>query len=328
MRAALLRPATALVLLASLTAAPLAAQPQDSGWRHGGPVLPPALARLETTTGTAAAGLAGEDLLPSRPSPGVTLDEPPSGSDWADVLHTGRAIWFRATHPSARQAWIFGGLALATAELQQRKLDLQGEAQEARGTRSNQLSNTLRPFGEAIVPVAALTTYFIGRWAGSDRARRAGLILSESAGFTALTTEIGQYVLSEQRPSDGGQLRYFRPGGHGISGHTSIVASMAVPLDRLFFHIQPDDGGWERFGKILGKGFVYTLPVATGWSRINDDKHYAWNVLLGLGVGYSVGSFVASSHLDEDREGRDRSWAIVPITDGQRGMGLGVRWTH
>jgi membrane-associated phospholipid phosphatase len=302
-----------------------AAEQNEAGWRHTD-VVPSTLARLMTHAG---GGTEAPGFSPASPS-GFDLDEPRSGSDWADVLHTGRQIWFRATHPTPRQAWLFGGLAAASIQLERTKMDLQGEAQEARGSHSDRLSSTLRPLGEAIVPIAALSTYFIGRWAGSDRTRRAGLILAESAAFTALTTEVGQYVLSEQRPGDGGDLRFFHPGGHGISGHTSIIASMAVPLDRLFFRVHPDDGRWERFGKYAGKGLVYALPVATGWSRVNDDKHYAWNVLLGLGVGYTVGSFVTSAHEAPDDRAAEggRSWDVVPITDGERGLGLGVRWVH
>src|SRR5262249_14484754 len=129
----------------------------------------------------------------------------------------------------------------------------------------------------------------------------------------------------ENRPEDGGNLHFFRPGGHGISGHTSIVASISVPLDRLFFHVEPGDGAWEKTGKYIGKGIAYGLPLGTGWSRINDDKHYAWNVVLGLCVGYTVGSFVTNAH--QPRDERAASWSVVPISGERGGMGLAVRWS-
>ena len=166
-----------------------------------------------------------------------------------------------------------------------------------------------------------------------ERARRAGLLLSESALFTAVATEIGQFVLAERRPEEGGSLRFFAGGGHGISGHTSIVASMSVPLDRLFLQIGPDDGAWSKTGKLLGKGVVYSLPVLTGWSRINDDKHFAWNVLLGLGTGFLIGDFVSSAHGLDGHDGlggndRPRNWSVVPIISDRGDPGLGLRWTR
>ncbi len=240
---------------------------------------------------------------------------------------TAKRITFHAFHPTRSEGLAYARVALGTIYLENNKFDLAGEAQEGRNEETNELAARIRPFGEAIIPIAALSTYVIGRLSGSESTRRAGLILSESALFTAVATEIGQFVLSEQRPDEGGKLRFFAGGGHGISGHTSIVASMSVPLDRLFFRIDPDDGAWKKTGKSLGKGFVYSLPVLTGWSRINDDKHFAWNVLLGLGTGFLIGDFVSSAHGLEGRE-RPRNWSVVPITGDRGAPGLGLRWTH
>jgi len=248
-------------------------------------------------------------------------------SDWQDFRRTGRAIWFHATHPTLKEGLGYAGLTLAALYLEHNKLALAGEIQEDRTSSADAVSSRFRPLGEAIVPVAAFATWAVGRLSGSERTRRAGLILSESAVFTALATEVGQFVFSEQRPADGGRLSFFSYGGHGISGHTSIIASVAVPLDRLFFRVKPGDNGWMKAAKFLGKGTVYAAPVITGWSRINDDKHYAWNVVLGLGMGYTVGRFVSEAHgLDGDGPG-ERNWSLVPITDGRGAPGLGVRWS-
>ncbi len=263
-------------------------------------------------------------LQPREIAPGTDTE---GLSDWGDLRMTARQITFRAIHPTMRDGLAYAGLALGAIYLESNKLDLAGDAQTRRDEETNELAARTRPFGEAIIPIAALSTYVIGRLSGSESTRRAGLVLSESALFTAVATEIGQFVLSEQRPDEGGKLRFFTGGGHGISGHTSIVASMSVPLDRLFFRIDPDDGAWKKTGKFLGKGFVYSLPVLTGWSRINDDKHFAWNVLLGLGTGFLIGDFVSSAHGLEGRE-RPGNWSVVPISGDRGAPGLALRWTH
>lgn len=273
------------------------------------------------------------ERVAGRPSDGTLLDaigekfEHESSSDWQDFRITGREIWFHATHPSLKEGLGYAGLTLAALYLEQNKYALDGEVQEDRGHNSDSVASRVRPLGEAIIPAAALATWTIGRLSGSDRTRRVGLILSESAAFTSLATEVGQFVFSEQRPSDGGKLSFFSSGGHGISGHTSIVASISVPLDRLFFQVKPTDGGWMKTARYLGKGVVYAAPVITGWSRINDDKHYAWNVVLGLGVGFTVGRLVSEAHglLGDDSD--DRNWRLVPISDDHGSPGIGVRWS-
>lgn len=262
------------------------------------------------------------------------LDDPPirmqesDRSDWDDLRFTTREIGFRFTHPRMRDAFVLLGLTVGAIALERNKQELLRQEQEGRTPALDRFAGTVRPLGEAILPAAALSTYLVGRFSGSASTRRTGLILMESMAFTVVATESLQYVLAEQRPLDGGELRWFQPGGHGVSGHTSIVASCAVPLDRLFFRFEPSDGGFERFGKIVGKAVVYGAPVATGWSRLNDNKHYAWNVLLGLGVGYTIGGFVADAH-DPARERRasgSRDWSITPILGDRDQVGLAVTW--
>jgi PAP2 superfamily protein len=255
----------------------------------------------------------------------------PSRSDAADFRATAREILSRFTHPSRKEAFAYAGLALGALYLEQHKFGLARDVQQQRTDDTNVVAGRFRPLGEAIVPLAAVSTYFIGRMSGSERTHRAGLILSESAVFTFAATELGQFVFAEQRPLEGGKLRFFTTGGHGISGHTSIIASMAVPLDRLFFRIQPDDGAWTKVGKFIGKGVVYGAPLMTGWSRMNDDKHFAWNVLLGLGVGYTMGEYVSSAHglgRGRDDEPSRSDWRIVPITGERGGAGLALAWSH
>jgi hypothetical protein len=256
------------------------------------------------------------------------LGERLPSSDWEDFRLTARHVGSRFAHPGGRDLMLFAGIVAGSAWLQHNKLELATDAQELRTPERDRFAGTVRPLGEAAVPVAALSTWLIGKMTGQERMRQAGLILTESATFTVAATELLQFVFSEQRPADGGDLRYFRPGGHGVSGHTSIVASLSVPLDRMFFRLKPGEPGGVRFGKLLGKTLVYAAPIATGWSRVNDDKHYAWNVVAGLGVGFMMGDFVMSAHEPaDDAAPSARPWRIVPITGDRGGVGVGVAFT-
>jgi len=266
--------------------------------------------------------LAGAPASASFPIPGART------SDWRDIKLTFRSVGSRLLHPRTSDWIAWSILATGGYALERNKRALAGEVQEQRDAERDEASSAFRPLGEAFIPVAVVSTYFIGRFSGSESTRRDGLILSEAAALTVVATSIGQFVFSEQRPADGGKLSFFRLGGHGVSGHTSIMASVAVPLDRLFFRIHPEDGGFKRMGKILGKIAVYSAPALVGWSRMNDNKHYAWNVFLGMGTGYLMGNYVADAH-GLGAEGRFRAssdWGFVPISSDRGAPGLAFRW--
>lgn len=249
-------------------------------------------------------------------------------SDWSDFLTTARSIGSQIAHPTTGQIFAYGGLAIGAIYLQDRKYGLASEFQEQRSPGTDRLASIGRPLGVAVVPVAAVATYLIGRATGSSGVRKDGLVLCESAFFTFAATEIGQHVFAEKRPGAGGKLHYFRGGGHGVSGHTSIVASMSVPLDRMFLTLRPGDGAGLKTAKVIGKAFAYGLPVLTGWSRMNDNQHFAWNVLLGLGTGWITGEMVMRAHDPHWNGRRETSWSLVPVSNDRGDPGIGIRWTR
>lgn len=273
------------------------------------------------------------DLRPAvNPFPEIetkadTGEAPENPTDWQDLKLTAHALLGHVIHPDARDVGNGLFLLAGAGYLSSQKWGFAGEFREVRNPESNETATRVRPLGEAIVPVAVLSTYLIGRWSGSDTVRRNGLILGESALFTYMATEIGQFVFAEQRPFQGGQLHYFRTGGHGISGHTSIVAAMSVPLDRMFFRFRPGDSGAKKTFKVIGKSLVYMAPVAVGWSRMNDDVHFAWNVFMGLGTGWTVGNWVSDAHGMQGR-GWLHGIQLAPITSDQGAPGLALRFSR
>jgi len=116
-----------------------------------------------------------------------------------------------------------------------------------------------------------------------------GVALLAAAGLAGILTPIGQFILSESRPHQGGELIFFHLGGHGISGHATASALLLWPIMHILF---------KEAKKIL-RTVAYILligwPCLVGWSRMWDDKHYLWNVLLGFAVGFSSGYAVVKS---------------------------------
>ena len=250
--------------------------------------------------------------------------------DIAEFGHTSRFLFRRLFHPSSRVKTYLtlGAILGASIALEHNKTSIQEDLSTDRSSESNRYSSTVKRLGNAgTVPALALLLYTGGKVFGSSRAHESGMMMLESALYTGLFTGLGKFVLSEDRPDDGGELHLFRAGGHGISGHASIAASISAPLSRGLFRINPSDGHWKRFGKRLGKGVAYGMPALTGLSRIHDDRHYAWNVVLGLALGYSIGDTVVDAHESRREKGRSR-WApdsVGPLVT-EDGSGIALRW--
>jgi membrane-associated phospholipid phosphatase len=144
-------------------------------------------------------------------------------------------------------------------------------------------------------------------------------MLVESLIYTGILTGIGQFVFAEDRPYEGGDMHFFKTGGHGISGHAAISASIAGPLNRQYLQITPDANEMERLTKYTGKLAVYGIPFLVGLSRFNDNEHYAWNVLLGSILGYTMGELVTNAH----QKAKESNVSIMPfIQDHTKGIML------
>ena len=150
--------------------------------------------------------------------------------------------------------------------------------------------------GRWFVPALSGAFAIGGLATGSQREVETGLMIVQSYLFTAAVTGIGQYILAEDRPYKGGELNFFRMDGHGVSGHSALSASFVRPLDARYLSIGSDDGRALRVVKTIGKGALYTAPVMVAVSRVRSNRHYVWNVVLGVAVGYSVGRVVSEVH--------------------------------
>ena len=66
------------------------------------------------------------------------------------------------------------------------------------------------------------------------------------------------------------------------SGHTTTAFALASALSAEWGHWRGDDAPWVRW-------VLYSAATLTGLSRIYHDQHWASDVILGAGIGWSVG---------------------------------------
>jgi membrane-associated phospholipid phosphatase len=110
-------------------------------------------------------------------------------------------------------------------------------------------------------------------------------------------TEGLKYSVRETRPNGG---------SHSFpSGHTSATFSAASFLD-------------FRYGTDLGVP-AYFLAALTGWSRIESDNHYPWDVAAGAVIGIAGNLIFTRQYIKNVR--------IVPVAgNGNVGAMLVYQW--
>jgi len=173
----------------------------------------------------------------------------------------------------------------------------------------------------AFAPSLALISYGASFATHDDREKETAVLLLESMAFTGVLVGVGRFVLSTERPDEGNDIHFFKGDGHGFSGDAGLAASVVPVLRNQYLRVAPEDGGGLRFWKRSATGLLYTGAFLTAYQRMNNDKHWAPDVFLGLVTGFTVGQILCDSH-DRVRE-EAGSHASVTALPG----GVGVKWT-
>ena len=97
--------------------------------------------------------------------------------------------------------------------------------------------------------------------------------------------QAARFVLAERRPKEGGEMRFFRAHGHGVSGHTFAAALLHDPIMSTW------GPSLSRRKRALLSASLYGWIAFVAWSRVRLDEHYVWNVLLGARLGLGQGIF-------------------------------------
>jgi len=249
--------------------------------------------------------------------------------DGQELKFTQKYYWHRLIHPGMKDRLWGAGVLTTSFILATKKWKIQREvAEDDSPDRARFFRRAQDLGGRGIVPAAAVLLYLGGSMLRNDRTKATGIMLGESAVLTGALTVAGMWILSEDRPREGGRLHPFRGIGHGVSGHTSTAASIAGVLSRQYLQIKPADGRVARTFKWIGKGFVYGAPIAVAFGRVNEQQHFAYNTVLGLGIGFWTSNVVADAHdlyLQTPRS-PFRPAGVGPIVGDDGGAGFGARW--
>jgi hypothetical protein len=249
--------------------------------------------------------------------------------DGQELKFTQKYYWHRLLHPEMRDRLWGAGVLMGSFVLATQKWRIQADvAEDDSPNREHFFKRAQQLGGRGIVPAMAVLFYLGGSTFRDYHAKETGIMLGESALLTGVLCVAGQWALSEDRPREGGKLHPFRGIGHGVSGHTSTAASIAGVLSRQYLQIEPDDGRVARTFKWIGKGLAYGAPVAVAYGRVNEQQHFAYSTILGLGIGFWTSNAVADAHglyLD-GRSSPLKPTSVGPIVGEHGGAGFGAVW--
>ncbi len=156
--------------------------------------------------------------------------------------------------------------------------------------------------------------YAAGYAADDRRLRETALLVVQSWALTAGATEGIKYLTGRQRPGyTDNHLLFEGPGGSGKSfpsGHAANAFAVAAVVT-------------EQYDDVWVAPLAYGLAGLVAWSRLNDNAHWASDVVVGAGLGYAIGKLVA--HFSLFREQGAVMAAALPVAGGG-GLQLGFRF--
>lgn len=135
----------------------------------------------------------------------------------------------------------------------------------------------------ATVTALGVALFALGRWRRWSALVDAALVLAAAGAWCWLLLRVGQIVLAEQRPLDGGAMRWFARDGHGISGHAAAAALLFAPARDILARDAP-----PAVRRGIGAALLVWAALV-GWSRMWLGMHFLWNVVLGLALGFVAG---------------------------------------
>lgn len=216
----------------------------------------------------------------------------------------GRYLFTFPARTSAKGAWLTAGVAAATALTIHQDEEIRDEVLENRGRTSRRVSTKFEPLGRHQVEVAALGTFYLAALgARNERAVSTAATAFESYLWAAITTSATKAAFGRERPGGGtGEGRFFAGDSIFPSGHTARSFAIAAVLV-------------DRHGRKAG-WVAYPLAALVGLSTIEQDRHWASDVVAGAGLGLAIGKGIAARHPVATRGPFRTAWQVIPARGG------------
>ena len=209
---------------------------------------------------------------------------------------------------NAKGAWLTGGVTVGTLWLIERDDEIREEVQESDSHAADRLGHLFEPLGRAPVEAAALGIFYAsGRMARRPHATATAATAFEAYLWTFVITSAAKAAFGRERPTGDADAHGFFEGDSIFpSGHTSRSFAIAAVLA-------------DRYGR-TGAWLAYPAAALIGLATVQQDTHWASDVLAGAGLGLAIGKGVAWRHPGTNQARASVLWRSIrgvrPIPGG------------
>ena len=195
------------------------------------------------------------------------------GSIWKDEFDL-NTIKKEVSSPWTTEArpWVIGGTSLTAALLLTRKYTVDPVQKEFSENKPLGKLSPIGDYGGQFIPNALYSLGMASAYwfTGKDQYGRYGWIMMKASLYAVTTSTLLKVTVQEPRPNDKSDTKSF-PSGHT----TAAFAFSSVVLA---------EHGLYPYGLA-----AMSLATLTGFSRINDNKHYLHDVVAGATIGMAFG---------------------------------------
>ncbi len=218
----------------------------------------------------------------------------------------------------SQNSWLtFAGLVIVTTALASEEDDIQRWIQRNRTRTTDRISRTVKPLGDKTVMLGSIAgLYAYAKLFNDDHAKATSLIALESTAITALFTETIKHLTHKHRPGpthiddaswDGPSFKKENlsfPSGH--AAHSFAIATVVASQYRDRGFVPP---------------LAYTAATLCALSRLNDNKHWISDVVIGAALGHFTAKAVFELHAKETT-----NLNITPFFEDGMGLMLSFRF--
>jgi membrane-associated phospholipid phosphatase len=220
-------------------------------------------------------------------APASAAEEAPHAS-FREAFRTfaadGRYLVTFPARANARGAWATAGVLAGTALLIGRDDEIRREVTESDRRGPDRLAARFEPLGRLHVEAAGLGLFYaLGRARGDAGMASTAATAFEAYLWTTILTSAAKGAFGRERPSEGVDAGdFFGDDTIFPSGHTSRSFAIAAILA-------------DRYGR---RAALTAYPVAAliGLATVQQDTHWASDILAGAGLGLAIGKGIASRH--------------------------------